>query len=105
VIPKTIKEDGMTNQKQPFSFCDEYLGFSFNMLLKCIGTVMAIVAGVTIIYVSIFGLSTWTNNMQQAGSLVLAKVRSQPVQAPIKNPPACPTQCPTCGNVALAATA
>lgn len=98
------------------SLLSSYMGFDRKQLLIFSALVVGVIVVVTLLYVMIFGFRTWSNNMQQAGHLLLANVNPslqavQPIPLPpIPLSPPCPQPaagfgiqfaCPQCGIVGL----
>ena len=100
----------MREQEEDINLLREYLGFGGRSLVIFLAATVGTVAVVTCIYTSIFGYESWSNNMEQAGSLMLSGM-----DAPVADPAAPPTggaqavpaattggcqlQCPSCGVV------
>jgi len=51
----------------------EYLGFRTRPALLFAALLIGVMALVTAIYVSVFGMDTWSTNMQRAGSMMVIR--------------------------------
>lgn len=104
----------MNGPTEPSSALKDYLGVGGRPIVLFLALVIGTTAVVTCIYGAIFGFDTWSNNMQQAGSLVLSDFNTPATQpGTIAGPtghginPAGATvggsqlNCPNCGPVAL----
>lgn len=104
----------MTGPERSGNLLEDYFGFGGQPILIFAVLVIATVALITVIYGAIFGFDTWSNNMHQAGSLMLSNF-DQPLGAQpatgggAASPgvvPAAATvgpgyNCPTCGIVQI----
>ncbi len=92
----------------------DYFGFGGQPILIFFVLVIGTVAAVTCIYGAIFGFDTWSNNMQQAGSLMLSNFGAPATQPNLQTGPACPGirpvaaqadvgqfGCPNCNRVVI----
>jgi hypothetical protein len=104
----------MQNLQEPSSAPADYFGVGGRPIVLFLALVIGTVAVVTIIYGSIFGFDTWSNNMQQAGSLMLSNSGTPATQPSELAGPTAPAiipaaatvggsqlVCPNCGGVAL----
>ena len=72
----------MQSQQESVSLLRDYLGFDQRRLLTFLGLVLGVVLVVTLLYVAIFGFDTWSNNMHQAGHLMLANADPRALAGP-----------------------